>query len=692
MTSDDSLRLVGQLPMGPASTISGGESDLSFNSGPYLVSMDISDPETPREQGRLLFSDNIYTLEVDDGLAYLTLFDQLVIVDAADPGQLQMITTMPVEAESKGLAIANDLLLMASAHTGLTIYDIHDPAQPTRRGQFPIELTTDNTPSTAASIAVRDPLAALGRRFDTHLLDITNPDLPREIAFLPDVRGEAVSLHNDHLLAAGLELRIFDIANPATPIEVSRIPLEGLAQDIRVRGNHAYIAAGSAGLHIIDISNPQSPSLASIASVPGIASSLSLSEELARVAAQAGGVRIINTASPTEPTEVGAFETGDGIEDVAVRDAFVYLAARRAGLVIVDSSDPTMPTRTASYRTGRIAESVSLHHDVAVVVDRGLHLVDISTPQRPEEVGFIDTDQRSVDVAVAENIAYVSGNGGLYLYDIAFPEAPQLISSLLWCNPKAPCARAIAVHEQLAYVVDGDQRGVHVFSVENPHAPTEISYLGIDERPVDISVTDHAAVYVTATTLYVLDTVEPSHLKIAATLDFSSSTIRDVQVHGTDVYVSFSAEDGIALIDISNLEAPILRERFAAAGPTKRIAVSEDLLFTASESEGLVIFEYAPDDVATERHGLANKDLRLLGTYPNPFRHSTEIHFELASTRHVTLTVYDLLGRRVETIINQPYGPGHHSVKWVPATRASGVYFLGLRAGDQTARGSIVIH
>jgi hypothetical protein len=68
--------------------------------------------------------------------------------------------------------------------------------------------------------------------------------------------------------------------------------------------------------------------------------------------------------------------------------------------------------------------------------------------------------------------------------------------------------------------------------------------------------------------------------------------------------------------------------------------------------------------------------------YPNPFNPSTTIRYELPKTSHVSLNVYDVLGREVSVLVNERKDAGVHEVKFEGANLASGVYFYRLQAGD----------
>jgi GH35 family endo-1,4-beta-xylanase/TPP-dependent 2-oxoacid decarboxylase len=70
--------------------------------------------------------------------------------------------------------------------------------------------------------------------------------------------------------------------------------------------------------------------------------------------------------------------------------------------------------------------------------------------------------------------------------------------------------------------------------------------------------------------------------------------------------------------------------------------------------------------------------------FPNPFNPTTNIQYNIPKTSNVTLRIYDVLGRLVQTLVNTEQKPGSYSVSFNAQNLSSGVYFYQINAGNFT--------
>ncbi len=75
------------------------------------------------------------------------------------------------------------------------------------------------------------------------------------------------------------------------------------------------------------------------------------------------------------------------------------------------------------------------------------------------------------------------------------------------------------------------------------------------------------------------------------------------------------------------------------------------------------------------------QEFKLYPAYPNPFNPSTTLSYSLASAEHVTLRIFDVLGRAVATLVDESQAPGQYQVRFDATGLPSGVYLYQLHAG-----------
>jgi hypothetical protein len=93
---------------------------------------------------------------------------------------------------------------------------------------------------------------------------------------------------------------------------------------------------------------------------------------------------------------------------------------------------------------------------------------------------------------------------------------------------------------------------------------------------------------------------------------------------------------------------------------------------------------FETDDTLTSLKNEVNHKVGyyLANNYPNPFNPSTEIAYQVPVSSHITLTVFNILGREIETLVNEDKREGTYYVKFNAHNLASGIYFYTLKTDN----------
>jgi len=122
-----------------------------------------------------------------------------------------------------------------------------------------------------------------------------------------------------------------------------------------------------------------------------------------------------------------------------------------------------------------------------------------------------------------------------------------------------------------------------------------------------------------------------------------------------------------------------------------------EVLYASSSSIGDMFGQSTPPIVildlvstAVEQQKSAQPaDYALSQNYPNPFNPNTAISYSVPTSTHVTLKIYNVMGKEIKTLVNETRSAGIHSVTWDGTNNAgqkvtSGIYFYSLKADNFT--------
>ena len=79
-------------------------------------------------------------------------------------------------------------------------------------------------------------------------------------------------------------------------------------------------------------------------------------------------------------------------------------------------------------------------------------------------------------------------------------------------------------------------------------------------------------------------------------------------------------------------------------------------------------------------------DYSLLQNYPNPFNPSTVIKYSLPEESRVNITIFNLIGQKIATLVNNDEQQGNYEVSWNAGNKSSGIYFYSIRATGSSGK------
>ena len=436
---------------------------------------------------------------------------------------------------------------------------------------------------------------------------------------------------------------IIDIQFPSSPNLISSIYIND-AYGIDVSGNIAYIAESNAGLTIYDISNPSSPILVGQRILPSSAKDVKVIGNLAYVAAEYAGLRIIDISNPSNPVEIGFFDSPGRSFDVEVRDTFAYLADYTGGFFCIDISNPANPIVVNEYPASDAVIDIELKDSLAYYTDgySGIKVLDISDPNNLELIDSLYIPYWCLGIKVSGDYAYVAAwdNGGLRIVDVSDPANMQEVGFYnTWGK-----SRDVDVIGPLAYIADWDGGGLQIINnnILNPLPVELVSFsANYNDGCVDLS-------WITATEL------NNSGFEVerqTETGDWNVTTF--IQGNGTTTethYYFFS--DNIKGLNSSKLFYRLKQIDFDGTSVYSKV-IEMDVNLPAK--------------------------FQLEQNYPNPFNPVTVIKYQLPFNSSVTLKIFDILGKEVETLVNEEKNAGYYQISFDASSLSSGIYFYTLQ-------------
>jgi hypothetical protein len=221
---------------------------------------------------------------------------------------------------------------------------------------------------------------------------------------------------------------------------------------------------------------------------------------------------------------------------------------------------------------------------------------------------------------------------------------------------------------RIRYLANHEQVDFWVFGIKNLIFLPYTEYFGIDVLTWDSQLAD------SAWGINALDGLNFSYVE-----RFATSAIGSPE-HGLPASVIMVNNNGGSLTGSRGVlyDYPLRR---VLTWSFDFAVVDEEAIKSCLIGRGLQLFGYP---VFVEDGNGLPVEFGLFQNYPNPFNSSTVISYGLFEADHVNLAIYNLLGQKVMSLVNEIQEPGSYSVVWDASEEASGIYFCKLVTENNT--------
>lgn len=667
------------------------------------------------------WTDGVHDVAVKGNHAYLACgAEGLWVVDVSNPDAISDVSNVSFGFAS-AIAIQGNYAYVGTYSNGVYIVDISDPAELVTKAQIPVHAIN--------KIKIDGNVAYICSRYNgLNLVDISSPDAPRTLWSTTDVyECYDVDIHDNiaYVPCDYDRLMVLDVTDVSSPQIIDEYDMNENVGAC-VSGNYAYLACGFRGFRIMDLTTRQE-----VAAIDSLFYAYGVKMVGNLVYVHYGEfdcpLAVVDVSNPLSPQTIGVYYPPMDLLNFTIVDNTVYVADFYDGLRLVDISDPTNPYEFASYNRYGYDLDVTVSGNYAYVRENyKLKIIDISNLEDPQEVGYYELNWYG-DLQMVGNTAFITSHGYTCIeaLDLTDPTAITLLGT--FTVEDSDIHYRLAARSDYAYMVENS--GLRILDISNPQNIQEVGYFNrnmgnaftivagryafleddaivaldlidplspsvvgeyyIDHYCTDMKCVDGMLYVATPYSLYIFDTEDFNNwapLSITYTDNASYGYIQGIDVSENYVYLATGAH-GLCVFDVSDPATPVLTGYIETPGIAKGVSAKAGIAVVADDTNLGIYNCMQAVPAGPSAPPVTPAAFTLYPNFPNPFNASTQIQFDVPASSHVTMQIFDILGRNVTTLADTRFTAGQHTLRWDGTnfngqTVASGRYFVQLRAGD----------
>lgn len=265
-----------------------------------------------------------------------------------------------------------------------------------------------------------------------------------------------------------------DVTDPANPIQLDCVNIDGKGLAVEVSGNYAYVGTDdfNDGLAVVNISNPSNLVLVRNLDLDGIVQDLVIDAGYlyAAVDDRNKGLTVVDLADADDPIIVSTrhLYNDEGLA-IDVNGNFAYVTNDDAEVVTFNISNPNSPSRLAREDLNNDGLAITYKDSyLYIAIDdasEGLEVVNVSDPSNPISVDTYDVDGVGRGVAIVDQALVVAVdivNDSVKIFDISNPISLNFVTSL---DVNGKALKSFATEDYVYIAVDVNNQGVAIVSV-----------------------------------------------------------------------------------------------------------------------------------------------------------------------------------------------------------------------------------
>ncbi len=664
------LRCIGRWPWGPSWELAGRDTFLYLGSGSGVRILSIADSVQPRMLGQINARSLVSQVVVQDSLLFVACGSWgAQIYSVADPDDPRELGSMD--------AVIGDLCVQDTfcytAGDNFRIYNFANPMQPVQVGV--VNDGGDVIVGANGYVYVGHGSSGSG----LNVYDVRDPANPSLVNTLGGVQL-AMSTRGHWLFRISEQPAYFsmlDISNPASPSEVGRLNGYG-GVAMYADSRYAYLSGSyeHSGLFVVDISDSSHPQLRDSINPVGVTEwdpYVPRSQVYGYLADDYGGLVTIDMHDLDSISEAWAGYNASVAADVSIDGTRAYVADLRAGLRILDVRDPSFPKTLGEYGgIGPLDVRSAVAKDSFAFITwwgdnrRFMRVLDVTDPTLPAFAAEESCKNPPDDLVLRDSLLYAAEANEFRIFNVARPRQPMLVGS---CGSGDATSASLCIRDTLAFV------GNFVSDIVNVRSPASPEVIGSFERGAwNVSVRDTFA-FISSGGVLIYSVAQPDHPRLLDSLSVGPNTYW-VEAVGTLLYTG--NQDGVRVVDASDVHDMSVLGFSPAPYAAVRLAYKSPYIYAACSDAGVSIYESTQVAISEEKRG---RELVELSVRPNPVTTCAVLPaFGKPSPR---VTVCDIAGRVVPCATKcRASGEVELNTADIPP----GVYFVESKTGATSVR------